>query len=115
MLTPPSLNPFGTPRSFTADWTFQNEYDDVGGGDPHSVHSPDGRTGMTEARAGERRYPSQYITVTALPPAATAAPSLLWMQGGHEKAVRAGKFSNDEMESSAERTNERKRRRSESR
>ena len=87
--------PLGTPTSFIAKRTFRNEHD--GGGDPLFVHSPDvvdGEDGAGE-RASERRYPSQYITVTALPPAAAAPGTplpllrLLEEDAGREKAAAA--------------------------
>lgn len=77
--------------------TFQNEYDGVGG-DPHSVHSPDGRR-RNERVNGDIRV-STLLLVLLCPP---RRPLLFWMRGVKRqsggRAVRAGKFSNDEMES----------------
>ena len=98
----PSYLPSGTPRSLIAKRTFQNEYD--GGGDPHSVHSPDGRrrAGRTDGRTDERRYPSQYITVTALP--------LFWMRGVKRRPLGRSEQESSPMTKWKVRPTERKRR-----
>ena len=94
----PSYLPSGTPTSFIAKRTFQNEYD--GGGDPHSVHSPDGR--RRAGRTDERRYPSQYITVTALP--------LFWMRGVKRRPLGRSEQESSPMTKWKVRPTERKRR-----